>query len=198
MEEEKKEQNIKTEDTDPVETEDMIEEDVIEEETVKEEEEEEEVVVEEDLDQLKKKIYELEAEKEKYHDQLLRLQADFINYRKRVNRDQQKVNLMTKASLLEGFLPVVDNFERALTAAEIEDDFKKGVEMIYRQLKSFLEAQGVGVIPTVGEHFDHNLHDAMLQVEDEEYETGIIIEELQKGYILEGKVIRPAMVKVAQ
>ncbi|MDI3547731.1 MAG: molecular chaperone GrpE [Halanaerobiales bacterium] len=158
----------------------------------------EEKIIGKETKELEKKVAELEAEKEKYYDQLLRLQADFINFRKRVSKEKERISFVAKTELIAELLPVVDNFERALSSAGADDDFKKGIDLIYRQLLKFLENQGVEVIPTVGEYFDHNLHEAMMQVEDADYESGMIIEELQKGYILDDKVIRPAMVKVAK
>lgn len=150
------------------------------------------------IEQLKEKIQSLESEIEDYNNRFQRLQADFINYRKRVDREQARIRLHTISEIITEILPVIDNFERALNSADgSNDEFKKGVEMIYRQLVKVLEKEGVEVIPTVGEVFDHNRHEALMQVEEDKKESGIILEELQKGYILDGKVIRPAMVKVA-
>ncbi len=147
--------------------------------------------------ELQDQVERLEAEKEGYINRLQRLQADFANYKKRVAKEKSNLNIKVKIELIAELLPVIDNFERALATAETSD-FKQGVDMIYRQIMDMLKNEGVEVIPTTGEPFDHNLHEAIMQVEDSEYESGIIVEELQKGYILDGKAIRPAMVKVAQ
>lgn len=147
---------------------------------------------------LEETITRLEAEKEAFNNRLQRLQADFSNYRKRTDKEMGKIQSTAVVELIRELLPVIDNFERALSQGESEDDFKKGVEMIFRQLMTFLEKQGVEVIDAVGEEFDHNYHNAVMQVESEEFDSGIIIEELQKGYILGEIVIRPAMVKVAE
>ncbi|ACL70031.1 nucleotide exchange factor GrpE [Halothermothrix orenii] len=159
----------------------------------------------EDIKHLKERVKELETEvdelteeKNNIFNKLQRLQADFINYRKRTNKEKGKIGIRAKIELIEKILPVVDNFERALNSAPDEDEFKQGVDMIYRQLMDTLKKEGVEVIPAVGEPFDHNLHEAIMQVEDSKYESGTVVEELQKGYILEDKVIRPAMVKVAK
>ncbi len=159
---------------------------------------EENTELQEKIAGLEEKIAGLEEEKSSLLYQVQRLQADFTNYRKRVSKEKEALNTDIKSELIGELFPIIDNFERALVSHDGSDDFYKGVEMIYRQLTSFLEKQGIEVIPAVGEHFDHNFHEAVLQVEDEEHESGIIIEELQKGYILNERVIRPSMVKVAK
>lgn len=163
---------------------------------------EEEKETKEDLEtkviDLEKEIEKLKVEKENYYNKLQRLQADFINFRKRVSKEKNNLSINTKVELINNLLPVVDNFERALATATTDDNFKEGIDMIYRQFMTFLDKEGVEVISTVGNPFDHNLHEAIMQVEDSEYESGIVVEELQKGYRLGDKVIRPAMVKVAQ
>lgn len=146
---------------------------------------------------LEEEIDKLEKEKDNYCHRLLRLQADFDNFRKRTMRENSKRVLKAKVDFISELLPVLDNFERAL-AVDINKEYKKGVEMIYRQMVNFFEIQGIKSISTVNEQFDPNLHEALMQVETEEYESGLIVEELQKGYILEDIVIRPAKVKVAQ
>src|SRR5699024_11447059 len=97
-------------------------------------------------------------------------------------------------------LPVLDNFERALQTEVSEENqsFKDGVQMVYDQLNNALQAQGVEAIIATGEAFDPNLHHAVMQVSDEEYAANTVVEELQKGYMLKDKVIRPTMVKVNQ
>lgn len=163
-----------------------------------EKKDDEEINKDEIIENLEEKIERLQAEKEGYINRLQRLQADFSNYRKRTDREMGKVQSQTIIELIRELLPIIDNFERALAQDTDNDDVKKGVEMIYRQLINFLEKQGVEIIAAQGEHFDHNYHEAVMQIESEEHESGIIIEEMQKGYILGDKIIRPAMVKVAQ
>ena len=95
-------------------------------------------------------------------------------------------------------LPVIDNFERALQT-DVSDEnkgFKDGMVMIYEQLQNALKSQGIEAIETVNKEFDPNIHHAVMQVEDENFDSNVIVEELQKGYMLKDKVIRPAMVKV--
>ncbi|MFW5985951.1 MAG: nucleotide exchange factor GrpE [Halanaerobiales bacterium] len=150
------------------------------------------------IEDLQEKVDLLQAEKEGYIDRLQRLQAEFSNYRRRTDKEMGKIQSKTIVEVIRELLPIIDNFERALAQETNDENVKKGVEMIYRQLVNFLKKQGVEKIAAQGEEFDHNYHEAVMQVESEEHESGIIIEELQKGYILGDKIIRPAMVKVAQ
>lgn len=147
---------------------------------------------------LEEQISSLEEEKEDYYNKLQRLQADFVNYRNRTKREKESIALEAKIELVNELLPVIDNFERALSSEGEESDLKTGVEMIYKQLISNLKSQGLEKIATEGEEFHHKYHEAIMQVEDCEEESGIIVEEMQKGYLIEDKVIRPAMVKVAK
>ncbi len=151
----------------------------------------------EQLAELTEKMKEVEEENNCNFSKLQRLQADFVNFRNRSVKEREKIRFLTIKEIMAGLLPIIDNFERALTSHQEENELKKGVDMIYRQLMKFLEKLGVEVIPAVGQPFDHNLHEALMQEEDEQYESGMIIEELEKGYILDDNVIRPAKVKVA-
>ena len=132
-------------------------------------------------------------------DRILRLQADFDNYRRRTRQEQSELGLFVTQNLIKEMLPVVDNFERALTSRPADDasGFGAGVDMIFRQLNGVLEKQGVTVVETVGAMFDPTKHDAILTEEGSEQPEGTIVAELQKGYAVCGKVIRPALVKVA-
>lgn len=134
------------------------------------------------------------------YDQLLRLQADFDNYRKRTQKE--KVELIKYASerVVGELLPVLDNFERAASAAKVNPDFtafSQGVDMIFRQLQTALSKEGLTVMEAVGQPFDPNLHDAVLRVDSEEHPENTVVEEIQKGYYLKEKVLRPCMVKVS-
>ncbi|MFW6271221.1 MAG: nucleotide exchange factor GrpE [Bacillota bacterium] len=151
---------------------------------------------EELLAKLEEDILLLEKEKEEYINRLQRLQAEYSNYRKRSDKEKGQIQSTVAIELIRDILPIIDNFERALSQSVNDDDFCKGVEMIYRQLINFLKNQGVEEIETRGQEFDHNIHNAVAQVESDEYESGIVVEEVQKGYILADKVVRPAMVKV--
>lgn len=150
------------------------------------------------IDKLEENIKSLEEEKEVTNNRLLRLQADFSNYKKRKEKEMASVYSNALVELIEDLLPVLDNFERALAQEDSGDDFRKGVEMIYKQFMNFLEKQGVKQIEAVGKEFDHNYHNAVMQVETDEFDSGIVVDELQKGYIVNEIVIRPSMVKVAE
>lgn len=138
---------------------------------------------------------EVEAEQNKY----LRLLADFDNFKRRSQKDKEISTKFRSQSLLTDLLPVLDNFERALTVETKSDDtasIMKGVEMVQKSLLEAVKREGLEEIPAVGEPFDPNYHQAVMQEKDEEAEPGIVLQELQKGYTLKGRVLRPAMVKV--
>ena len=131
-------------------------------------------------------------------DRLQRTMAEFDNYRKRTLREKTSAYDNGAGDTAEKFLPVVDNFERAIMASEDkETPMYKGLYMIYRQLCGVLDEIGVTALPGAGEKFDPNLHHAVSHVEDESYGEGVVVEELQKGYKFRDRVIRPGMVKVA-
>ena len=140
-----------------------------------------------------------ESVKTEMMDRILRLQADFDNFRRRTRQEQSELGVFVTQNLIKELLPVVDNFERAMTSRPAEDTsgFGAGIEMILRQLNSVLEKQGVSVVETVGSMFDPAKHEAILTVEGSGQPEGTVVEELQKGYAVSGKVIRPALVKVA-
>ncbi|PRX28351.1 molecular chaperone GrpE [Orenia metallireducens] len=150
--------------------------------------------------ELEEELAKEKEEKEKYIDRLQRLQAEFSNYRKRVIKEKSNLAEQATKDFIVELLPIIDNFERALASSlnDEGDGVLKGVEMIYRQLNNLLTKTGVEAIVTVGEEFDPNLHNAVMKEESEDYESGVIIEELQKGYIFNESVIRPAMVKVSE
>ncbi|WP_226535219.1 nucleotide exchange factor GrpE [Fictibacillus halophilus] len=155
--------------------------------------------VEETLTEEQQRIQELESKLEEVSQKNLRLQADYDNFRRRT-REEQAASLKYKSqSLLEQLLPALDNFERALKTEATNEQAKtliQGMEMVYRQLADALKQEGLTEVPSVGEKFDPNMHQAVMQVEDAEYDSNTVIEELQKGYMLKDRVIRPAMVKV--
>lgn len=128
----------------------------------------------------------------------LRLQADFQNYRKRMEREREATVKYAEERLVIQLLDILDNFERALEFEKEHDSFYDGMDMIYQQFKAVLERNGLEEVEADGAEFDHNLHNAVLTEESDEIESGHIISALQKGYKLNGKLIRPAMVKVAK
>ena len=143
-------------------------------------------------DALKEKIAELE-------DKTMRQLAEFENFRNRTEKEKQAMFETGAKSVIEKLLPVVDNFERGLaTVPEEEKDtpFVDGMNKIYKQLMTELDNMGVKPIEAVGKEFDPNLHNAVMQVESEEYESGIVAQELQKGYMFHDTVLRHSMVGV--
>jgi molecular chaperone GrpE len=162
------------------------------------EEDETETSEEHMIEMLKEEIERIKKERDETSDRLLRVQAEFDNYKKRTQREKIAERTYKSQDLVNELLPALDNFERAL-AVEVTEESKgilEGISMVYNQIKDALQSENVEVIQTVGNEFDPNLHHAVMQVEDAEHESNIIIEELQKGYILKDRVIRPAMVKV--
>lgn len=129
---------------------------------------------------------------------LQRLQADFENFKKRTAKEKEEFYKYASEKLITELLPVLDNFERALATEGETADLKTGVEMIFKQLQDVLAREGLSVIEAVGSEFDPNQHQAIMQVESEEYGENIVAEEFQKGYRLKDKVIRHSMVKVAK
>lgn len=151
---------------------------------------------------LKKNIFDEEVKNNKIlFDQLLRLRAEFENYRKRTERDRENLVKFAEESLIKELLPFMDNIERAVSSAHNHKDFeslKQGLIMIQKQLKDILTKEGVVDIKTQGEKFNPLVHEVVTEEETDEHPEGTIIEELQKGYTLAGKVIRPGMVKVSK
>ncbi|WP_433939018.1 nucleotide exchange factor GrpE [Paenibacillus lautus] len=142
----------------------------------------------------------LQAELQEQQQRTLRVQADFDNFRRRTQKEKEDLGKYASSKLITELLPVIDNFERALQASEENPEFEsfsKGVSMIFRQLESVLATEGLSAMKSVGEPFNPEYHQAIMQVESDEYEEGIVVEEVQKGYMLKDKVLRPAMVKVS-
>ncbi len=143
-------------------------------------------------DALKERIEELE-------DRVKRQMAEFDNFRKRTDKEKTAMFETGAKSVIEKILPVVDNFERGLAAVPEEEKgapFAEGMEMIYKQLISELEKMEVKPIPAIGEEFNPDFHNAVMQVESDEYESGVIAQELQKGYTYRDSVVRHSMVAV--
>ncbi len=137
---------------------------------------------------------------EEQQQRVLRVQADFDNFRRRTMKEKEELAQYASMKLIEQMLPIVDNFERALMAAESNKDFDsfvKGIDMIFRLMGQTLEQEGLKPMMVVGEPFNPEFHQAVMQVESDEYEEGIVVEEIQKGYMMKDKVLRPAMVKVS-
>ena len=145
-------------------------------------------------DPLKEKVDEL-------NDRLIRQVAEFDNFRKRTDKEKAQMFEQGQSNVLEKLLPVIDNFERGLQAVPEEEKdgaFADGMNKIYKQLIKQLEDLGVTPIEAMGKEFDPNLHNAVMQVDSEEYESGIVAQELQKGYMFHDTVLRHSMVGVSK
>ncbi|GAQ19328.1 Hsp70 cofactor [Oceanobacillus picturae] len=149
-------------------------------------------------DPLQQEVDKLKQEKDEVYGRFLRLQAEFDNFKKRTQKEKEADRKYKSQDLVNDLLPAVDNFERALQVESSEENagLVEGITMVYRQLKDALKSAGVEEIETTGKEFDPNLHHAVMQIEDAELEANTVVEELQKGYMLKDRVIRPAMVKV--
>ena len=141
----------------------------------------------------------LKAERDALVDRLARLQAEFENARKRAEREQQEFREYALADAMKALLPALDSFERALhTGTTDQTEFRNGVELIYKQLQDALLKLGLRPIPAKGEPFDPHLHQAIEMVDTPEAEDHHVLEELQRGYKLKDRLLRPSMVKVAR
>ena len=156
------------------------------------EETEEEV----DIEQLREEA----AKAEEYKDKFLRVSAEFDNFRKRTVKEKETLYSDGRASAVAEFLPLADNMDRALEALSSDTDstsLAEGIEKIAKQLTDILKSLSVEEISAVGEKFDPELHNAVMHIEDEEKENNTVVEEFQKGYTMNGKVLRHSMVSVA-
>ena len=152
---------------------------------------------EEDLEELKI----CKEDSEKYHDRLLRLRAEFENFRKRMEKEKTEFLRYANEQLIFALLPVMDNFGRAISSARENQNVEavlEGVSMIEKGLADVLDKFGVKQIRSMGEKFDPHRHEAIGVVESKEHSEDTIVEELQKGYLLNDRLIRPAVVKVAK
>ena len=176
-------------------------EEAVENTEVKEENTTEETVetVEENKEPtMEEKLEEAQKQAKDNLDKYIRQLAEFENFRKRSNSEKTAMYSNGVRDTVEKLLPVIDNFERAVEAADDkEDPMYKGVEMILKQFMEILENLGVKEIPSKGEPFDPNVHSAVMHVDDESCDENVVVEVFQKGYTLGDKVIRPSMVKVA-
>lgn len=175
--------------------EEMKNEEVLEAEE-KEVETTQEEVKEESTDE---KVSKLEEEVNRWKTDYYKVFADMENSKRRLEKEHQNSMKFMMQSFIEELLPVLDNFERSLNVSEPSEEvqsFLKGNQMIYNQLMGILEKNGVEVIEATGKEFDPNVHQAVMMVQDENFESGVVVEELQKGYKLKDRVIRASLVKV--
>src|SRR5947209_19766571 len=144
-------------------------------------------------------LQKLRAERDNLFDRLARLQAEFDNYRKRAAKENADFRDYAVAEVAKSLLPVIDNFSLALKNAGAKpEDFKKGVELIHKQLLDVLQKMNVQMVPAQGQPFDPRVHEAIEMVESDQAEDNHVLEELQPGYKLKDRLLRPAMVRVAR
>lgn len=156
---------------------------------------------EEEIARMQQELEEARAKSEAANDMMLRLAAEMENYKKRALKEQELLKKYANQNLVKELLPVLDNLERALKSASESKDldaFLEGVAMILKQMKTVLEKEGLVEVKAVGEVFDPNYHEAVAHVPSDEVSENIIIEELQKGYIMHDRVLRPSMVVVSK
>ena len=178
-----------------------LQEEVVE-ESVENAEETAEVVEEKTAEKLlQEKIEKLEEEVKASEDKYLRLYAEFENFKRRKNQEIETNNIYKSQKVITEILPSLDNLERALQVDSDNEEVKalrKGVEMVYEGILNALKSEGVEVVETENVQFDPNIHHAVMQGEESDMESGVILDTFQKGYKLKDRVIRPAMVKVNQ
>jgi molecular chaperone GrpE len=151
-----------------------------------------------DSDMLKRQLEDAEAKLAESVEGWQRAQADFQNYRKRVERDNELMYASMKGDIIKKVLPVLDDLERALQNRPADDAWANGIELIARKLQSLLDAEGIKRIEAQGAVFDPKFHEAISHEPHEDFESGQVIEVVQNGYMLGERVIRPALVRVAQ
>ena len=150
-------------------------------------------------EKLKKEIEKLKTENAEIKDQLLRKAAEFENYKKRTEKEKRELILNANEELIKNILPVIDDLERSLKSKNNNDDsFYKGIELIYSKLMKILSEQGLKKIEAIGTKFDIEKHDAIMQMESKDYDSDYVIDEYEKGYELNGKVIRHSKVVVSK
>ena len=173
--------------------EDIKKEDVINDEDLEKNEENQDITEDAEINEA--------SDDEKYQDlmdKFMRLQADFSNYKRRTEAQKSEYVELGVKKVANDLLPVIDNFERALDSIENKDSTYDGILMIKNQLAGVLEKEGIVEMKALGEEFDPMFHHAVLTEDSDEYDSGYVIEVLQKGYLINEKTLRPAMVKVSQ
>jgi molecular chaperone GrpE len=157
--------------------------------------------VEDEIADLRKELEEIRQKSAEYLDGWQRARAEFANFKKRMERERQQAHQTAAGSIIRRYLEIVDDLERALKNKPTNGEgaeWAGGIELIYRKLISILEAEGVTSIEPQGQLFDPNLHEAISHEENPDHESGEIIEVVQSGYMLDGRVLRPARVRVAK
>lgn len=151
-----------------------------------------------ELDSLRKRLAEAESKTSEYKDSWLRSQAEFQNYRKRLERDNELMYLSMKGDIIKKALPILDDLERALQNRSADDAWANGIELVVRKFQNILESEGIKKIEALGAEFDPNFHEAISHEPANGAQSGHVIGVVQNGYMLGERVIRPALVRVAQ
>jgi molecular chaperone GrpE len=151
-----------------------------------------------EIDVLRKKLEEAESKMSEYKDSWLRSQAEFQNYRKRLERDHEMMYISMKGDIFKKVLPVLDDLERALQNRSADDAWASGIELVVRKFQNILESEGLKKIEALGVEFDPNFHEAISHEPANGAKSGHVIGVVQNGYMLGERVIRPALVRVAQ
>jgi molecular chaperone GrpE len=151
-----------------------------------------------ELETLRAQLGEAQSKSQEYLDALQRERADFTNYRRRTDLESAQMGRLASGTTIKKFLAAIDDLERALAHRVAGDVWAGGIELVYRKFLSILEAEGVTRMQPEGQPFDPNLHEAIMQEPSETYESGMVIAVLQQGYMHGDRVLRPALVKVAQ
>lgn len=146
---------------------------------------------------LESEVIALKKENDKYYKHLQRTAAEFDNYKKRVSKERDNIYALAVGDVVGEFINALDNIERAIAVETADEKMKQGVAMIHKQMLDIMKSLGVTEIPTVNETFNPEVHDAVMHIESEEYGEQIVVEELRKGYRRGDRIIRHAMVKVA-
>lgn len=145
-----------------------------------------------------KEVEELRKVSDEYKDTLQRLQADFENFRKRLDKEKEEFSAFAGVRIVADFLPLMDSLNEGIKDAEKAGNaqMKGGFEKLRKQLRLILERNGVREIESIGKKFDHALHESVLMANEKDKDDGVVLEEFQKGYLINGKVLRPAKVRV--
>ncbi len=151
-----------------------------------------------EVEALKKQLEEAEAKVSEFRDSWMRSQAEFQNYRKRIERDNDMLRAHMKGDIVKKILPVLDDLERALQNRPADESWADGIELIVRKFQSVFESEGIKRIEAEGKEFDPNFHEAISNEPSDEAKSGHVIAVVQNGYMLGERVIRPALVRVAQ
>lgn len=151
-----------------------------------------------EVEALKKQLEEVEARASEYKDSWMRSQAEFQNYKKRIDRDNESMRLHMKGEIVKKILPLLDDLERAMQNRPADETWSNGIELIVRKFQTTLESEGVKRIEAEGKEFDPNFHEAISNEPNDEVESGHVIAVVQNGYMLGERVVRPALVRVAQ